>query len=607
MDNPGSAIQNQPSECQWGFDSDKNKKKKKRNSFSHSSSFSATTLTLETEKDVFNWFFDQLDDSMMISPTVSNSQPSEDNRNEMPAESSSGAKEKTKEANFLVPAVGLEFSSEEEVYEFYKTYAEETGFHVRKGKVQRLSDRLIRKRYFFCSREGRKQHRETTYKRKETRTGCTARIVCQLEDGKWKISQFCEDHNHHLQLAKMAKVDLRMEVFSDEKTNVLHREEAQSLIDYCSYLQEEDPSFLSAVQLDADGRVKNFFWTDQSSAIDYKYFGDVLVLDTTYKIDKYEIICAPLFGLNHNRQYILFGCAFLLDETIDSYIWLLQTFVKAMGSGGQPQTILTNESLTMADAIKAVFPEAKHQFGLWHIRRNVVNLSKYYRKAGFERLFNRWFFECQTEEEFNSRWFLLQELFDIHNDPWLKILYVSREKWTPMFNKKTFIAGIQDTASFDGLFRSLTRDAKFLRDVVADYLKLLVQQRNEVSYNSFLCKEKEQEIFLNNNSAEQQASRIYTRSMFKIFQKELVKCLLLEIEEMVASKTTAKFKLIEEDGNQSIVEFDSLDSSAACSCRKYESVGILCRHVLKVFRERNVFLIPHKYILKRWTKFVKED
>ncbi|WCJ32781.1 FAR1-related sequence 5 [Euphorbia peplus] len=76
---------------------------------------------------------------------------------------------------------------------------------------------------------------------------------------------------------------------------------------------------------------------------------------------------------------------------------------------------------------------------------------------------------------------------------------------------------------------------------------------------------------------------------------------------MVASERTTKFKLIEADGNLSIVEFDSLDSSVACSCKKYESVGILCRHVLKVFRERNVFQIPPKYIFNRWTKFTKED
>jgi hypothetical protein len=53
-----------------------------------------------------------------------------------------------------VPELGMVFSSEEEAYEFYKSYADEIGFNVRKGKVQRLTNKAIRKRYLFCSREG---------------------------------------------------------------------------------------------------------------------------------------------------------------------------------------------------------------------------------------------------------------------------------------------------------------------------------------------------------------------------------------------------------------------------------------------------------------------
>ena len=75
----------------------------------------------------------------------------------------------------------------------------------------------------------------------------------------------------------------------------------------------------------------NFLWRDSKSKNDYDYFGDVLILDTTFKTDGYNMICAPFLGLNHHQQVVLFGCAFLLDVSVESYTWLLGTFIETMG------------------------------------------------------------------------------------------------------------------------------------------------------------------------------------------------------------------------------------------------------------------------------------
>ncbi|PNX99811.1 FAR1-related protein [Trifolium pratense] len=50
------------------------------------------------------------------------------------------------------------------------------------------------------------------------------------------------------------------------------------------------------------------------------------------------------------------------------------------------------------------------------------------------------------------------------------------------------------------------------------------------------------------------------------------------------------------------VLFDPVKSSISCTCRKFESFGILCCHALKVFDTNDVKLIPNEYILKRWTR-----
>jgi hypothetical protein len=82
-------------------------------------------------------------------------------------------------------------------------YANKIGFRTRKGKVQRLSNGTIRKRFLFCSKQGFRLKKQadkiTKYKRKETRTGCNAMIQFSVENGKWVVSQFSQEHNHHLE------------------------------------------------------------------------------------------------------------------------------------------------------------------------------------------------------------------------------------------------------------------------------------------------------------------------------------------------------------------------------------------------------------------------
>ena len=135
--------------------------------------------------------------------------------------------------------------------------------------------------------------------------------------------------------------------------------DGQSVINHLKNKQIEDPIFFYSVQVDQDNRMANFFWRDGRSKINYDSFGDAVIFDTTYQTNRYNLICAPFLGINHHWKNTLFGCAFLIDETIESFIWLFETFLAAMG-GRQPKSIFTNQDQAMANAIKVVFPESRH-------------------------------------------------------------------------------------------------------------------------------------------------------------------------------------------------------------------------------------------------------
>lgn len=61
--------------------------------------------------------------------------------------------------------------------------------------------------------------------------------------------------------------------------------------------------------------------------LDYECFGEMMVFDTTYQTNGYNLICTPFVGVKYHWHNMLLGCAFLLDEKIPTFRWLFETFL----------------------------------------------------------------------------------------------------------------------------------------------------------------------------------------------------------------------------------------------------------------------------------------
>ena len=546
-----------------------------------------------------------------------------------------------------VPKIGMTFSSEEEAFQFYKKYGMEKGFKVRKGKVQRSADGSISKRDFYCSKEGHRSKKQSTkvkkYTRKETREGCTAMMQIKLKNGKWLVSNFSPDHSHDLEgstekydkdscskipeadslIQPMCGIEVAKEAeagtcarFCDmsygkhlhaKKSNILQPEDAQGLINYFKKLQVEDLSFFYTFQFDAESHMTNFFWRDSRSKIDYSYFGDVLILDTTFKTDRYNMICAPFLGLNHHRQHVLFGCAFLLDESRESFTWLFETFMKAMGRR-QPKTIFTTECRAIVMAVEKTLPNSQHLLCKQLVCQNAKqHLSMCFEQPEFERHFHTCLFDCQSEEEFQSMWRSLLEQYNLHENLWLQDMHTLRSERPNLFSMITFCASIhsnQGSENFSNanIFQNRESEAMTVRDHVLKYEKAAEQQR--ILEDDPFCPEPES--VLSNSPMYMQVANEYTPTMLKIFSREIVESLSVPLKRVTKKGSIVTYNVTKGEKIEWTVEFNSSDSIITCSCKKFESVGILCAHAVKVLSTRNIFQIPSKYILKRWKKSAKD-
>ncbi|XP_056690110.1 protein FAR1-RELATED SEQUENCE 5-like [Spinacia oleracea] len=266
-----------------------------------------------------------------------------------------------------------EVKNEDEAYDLYNEYAFSKGFGIRVGKGRkRQNSEFYTMKRFLCSCEGvkdEKRKRTRSYARLDTRTGCTAFVQFSIgKDGVWTVVNHNMIHNHamvplnkrHLirsqrKVSKEAlyfmctlkasgvKVSdtlrvLRKEVggsplvgftasdaynaLSRAKANKLEGHDCHQLIKYFAQRNSSEEGFYYDFELSEEEGLLSFFWRDGRMKRDYDYFGDLLVFDTTYRTNKYDMICAPFVGMNHHSNNVMFGMGFVINEKTESFNWL---------------------------------------------------------------------------------------------------------------------------------------------------------------------------------------------------------------------------------------------------------------------------------------------
>ncbi|XP_020586752.1 protein FAR1-RELATED SEQUENCE 5-like [Phalaenopsis equestris] len=297
--------------------------------------------------------------------------------------------------------------NEEEAYKHYCAYAYYVGFTVRKDRTTYWAkSKQIKSKDYICGKSGHKRESQlaTTvkYRKADTRTSCQVMVRHAIDlDGNWTIKKFVESHNHplaesgdkHLLRSNQRISELNANLLRSitgsgnravdafnflaievggvknlectrqdaynfiqmDKRSRIELGDVNSLLQLFTECQNEDNMFAWDFQSDEEGRLTSFFWSDGSCRLDYDCFGDVIIFDTSYHLNKYNLCCAPFVWINHHRQNVLFGVGFLSDEMIKSFKWLFKTFICIMDDK-HPITMFTDRDQAMTRVIAYCFP-----------------------------------------------------------------------------------------------------------------------------------------------------------------------------------------------------------------------------------------------------------
>ncbi|XP_021768883.1 protein FAR-RED IMPAIRED RESPONSE 1-like [Chenopodium quinoa] len=379
-------------------------------------------------------------------------------------------------------------------------------------------------------------------------------------------------------------------------------------------------NFYYAHRLDAEGRLKDVLWVDARSRASYEEFGDVICFDATYLTNNYDLPFANFVGVNHHGQSILLGCALVSHEDCDTFRWVFQQWLHYMNENA-PKAILTDQAAAMRQPLEEVMPTTRHRWCIWHIMRKLPEkLGKCDGYQDFKSKLKYLIYESFTIQDFENRWSEFVVKYKLETNEWLQILYKERHMWVPAFMRDFFWADMKTTqrvesinSFFDGFLNRKTKLFEFPQK----YDKAMEKRIDDETDADAKCGKYIRRL-VTGFAVEKLFQKIYTDTKF---QEVRIECRRLMYcyprEENILSETLVQYLIegrvwiVPEGKSEAVLTdrrrfysatFHTETKVVCCDCRKFETDGIICRHIIRILDLNQVVDIPERYVLKRWQK-----
>ncbi|XP_056695206.1 protein FAR1-RELATED SEQUENCE 1-like [Spinacia oleracea] len=479
----------------------------------------------------------------------------------------------------LKPSVGMIFDSLKEAELFYKVYAAQCGFQVRNGTDKKGKQtvgkeivEVILLKYLLCTKQGyfqpkpRNQDAECsqTQKRSVSCSGCSTCIRLRYSSGgKYVIYCFHEGHSHpfltpsSIPFTKESRQLTQVQkqyIFNNAKVNI--------------------------------GPVKSYRMSKEHCGS----YNNVRGTKTDFKNFYRDL-----------KVYIGDKDAFMFKENFER---------KCMGNC-EPYCLLTDQDPAMSIAIEKVFKTTKPRLCMWHIMRKVPDKvgPVLCRETDFLKKLNAVIWDSDLDPtEFVSGWEAVMKEFSLENHDWLSYMFKIKHKWIPAYFRDLFMGALlRVTSRSEGennFFCHFTNPHVTLVEFSLRYDSALDAQRHE--QDELVKKSKNLPSLVTPLQLEKHASLFYTHALFYEFQQECeAACFACGIESCNSCYGDGEeFSVVydnERRKNYDVI-FDTSSNDSTCSCRKFESEGILCRLILFIIKGKFLCEIPSKYLLRRWSK-----
>jgi hypothetical protein len=227
----------------------------------------------------------------------------------------------------------------------------------------------------------------------------------------------------------------------------------------------------------------------------------------------------------------------------------------------------------------------------------------------FRKMINSCVWGSETIEEFESRWQAWIAKYHLENNDRLHGRYQIRKSWIPAYFKEIWLGGILRTTS-----RSESANSFFSRFIG----RKLALVEFWLRFDTALKCQRQEELIDDNTSMhtnpklftswelERHGGSVFTHEVFRKFQEELLAAReYCDVQNRTEMEDRTIVKVVDNSNRIREVICFTTEQVHKCSYMLFESIGIPCRHIIRVLRCARIRELPMCYITNRWTKNCK--
>ncbi|XP_045830917.1 protein FAR1-RELATED SEQUENCE 5-like [Trifolium pratense] len=117
--------------------------------------------------------------------------------------------------------------------------------------------------------------------------------------------------------------------------------------------------------------MSDIFWAHLDSVKIFNTFPTVVMMDSTYKTNKYRLPLFEIVGSTSTGRTYPVGFAFLSQEKEDKFVWALQSIRGMLLCQDDMKVIVTDRDQALINAVNIVFPKCTPLICRYHIQMNI--------------------------------------------------------------------------------------------------------------------------------------------------------------------------------------------------------------------------------------------
>ncbi|XP_057793039.1 protein FAR1-RELATED SEQUENCE 9-like [Salvia miltiorrhiza] len=219
---------------------------------------------------------------------------------------------------------------------------------------------------------------------------------------------------------------------------------------------------------------------------------------------------------------------------------------------------------------------------------------------------------CESEEEFETTWLSLIVEHNLSKNRWFSTMYNLRKRWSSAFIRDKFSGGLHATSRSEvtnKIIKDLCSSTSTFYDFVIGFERILKNWRRTEFEEDALCRGTPG-MFVQQSGILVQVAELCTRNIFRSFEYESLHTVSVKMtheppdlnDEVLVFKVFSRLAVT----GFRTVRFNQESEMAWCSCHMWETEGIMCRHLFRVYFHLNMDSVPPEMLLKRWRRDSKE-